>query len=102
MENHHFINNKSTNSMVIFHIYVELPEGKAQQPWPQRFYVITYESGTGLQHFLLALIIGGVLLACMFPVWPMWAKARRWGLTGGGGAGGGRLALHKINGSILP
>ena len=61
--------------MVIFHIYVELPEGKAQQPWPQRFYVITYESGTGLQHFLLALIIGGVLLACMFPVWPMWAKA---------------------------
>ena len=40
-----------------------------------RFYVITYEGGTGLQRFLLGLIIAGVLLACMFPVWPMWAKA---------------------------
>ena len=42
-----------------------------------RFYVITYEGGSGLQHFLLGLIIAGVLLACMFPVWPMWAKASR-------------------------
>ena len=36
--------------------------------------MITYEGGTGLQRFLLGLIIAGVLLACMFPVWPMWAK----------------------------
>lgn len=45
------------------------------------FYVITYESGSGLQHFLLALIILGVLLACMFPVWPMWAKVGVWYLS---------------------
>ena len=67
--------------MVMFHIYVGLPVGKAHHPRPKRFYVITYESGTGLQHFLLALIIGGVLLACMFPVWPMWAKAGRGALV---------------------
>eukprot|EP00401_Gymnodinium_catenatum_P066741 CAMPEP_0117529486 /NCGR_PEP_ID=MMETSP0784-20121206/37856_1 /TAXON_ID=39447 /ORGANISM="" /LENGTH=360 /DNA_ID=CAMNT_0005325807 /DNA_START=118 /DNA_END=1200 /DNA_ORIENTATION=- len=45
------------------------------------FYVITYEGGSGLQHFLLALIIIGVLLACMFPVWPMWAKIGTWYLS---------------------
>lgn len=45
------------------------------------FYVITYEGGSGLQHFLLALIIVGVLLACMFPVWPMWAKIGIWYLS---------------------
>merc|ERR1712137_156961 len=62
---------------------------KKEKKWPDRlektalsphafscegFYVINYEGGSGLQHFLLALIIAGVLLACMFPVWPMWAK----------------------------
>lgn len=45
------------------------------------FYVITYEGGSGMQHFLLALIIAGVLLACMFPVWPMWAKVGIWYLS---------------------
>jgi len=34
-----------------------------------------------MQHFLLALIIAGVLLACMFPVWPMWAKVGIWYLS---------------------
>mmetsp|Transcript_97619 Transcript_97619/g.173873 ORF Transcript_97619/g.173873 Transcript_97619/m.173873 type:complete len:350 (+) Transcript_97619:73-1122(+) len=48
---------------------------------PEGFYVITYEGGSGLQHFLLALIIAGVLLACMFPVWPMWAKVGVWYLS---------------------
>ena len=46
----------------------------------------------GLQHFLLALIIAGVLLACMFPVWPMWAKVPS-GLKGVLGALRWRMAL---------
>mmetsp|Transcript_141766 Transcript_141766/g.395256 ORF Transcript_141766/g.395256 Transcript_141766/m.395256 type:complete len:370 (+) Transcript_141766:74-1183(+) len=67
---------------------------KKPKKWPDRlgrtpnqsfdcegFYVITYEGGSGLQHFLLALIIAGVLLACMFPVWPMWAKVGIWYLS---------------------
>jgi len=48
---------------------------------PEGFYIITYEGGTGLQHFLLALIILGVLLVCLFPVWPMWAKIGVWYLS---------------------
>jgi len=48
---------------------------------PEGYYVILYEGGSGLQHFLLALIIAGVLLACMFPVWPMWAKVGVWYLS---------------------
>mmetsp|Transcript_7879 Transcript_7879/g.18416 ORF Transcript_7879/g.18416 Transcript_7879/m.18416 type:complete len:351 (+) Transcript_7879:86-1138(+) len=47
----------------------------------EQFYVITYEGNNGMQHFLLALIILGVLLVCMFPVWPMWAKIGIWYLT---------------------
>jgi len=67
---------------------------KKPKKWPDRlgrapsqsfdcdgFYVITYQGGSGLQHFLLALIIAGVLLACMFPVWPMWAKVGVWYLS---------------------
>merc|ERR1719343_689462 len=45
------------------------------------YYVITYEGSSGMQHFMLALIITGVLLACMFPVWPMWAKVGLWYLS---------------------
>eukprot|EP00929_Paragymnodinium_shiwhaense_P015336 TRINITY_DN123411_c0_g1_i1.p1 TRINITY_DN123411_c0_g1~~TRINITY_DN123411_c0_g1_i1.p1 ORF type:complete len:348 (+),score=112.63 TRINITY_DN123411_c0_g1_i1:108-1151(+) len=44
----------------------------------EQFYVITYEGGKGMQHFLLALIVAGILLVCMFPVWPMWAKIGIW------------------------
>jgi len=64
---------------------------KPAKKWPDRlgrtpvqkfdcegYYVVTYEGGGGMQHFLLALIIAGVLLACMFPVWPMWAKVGIW------------------------
>mmetsp|Transcript_104552 Transcript_104552/g.205039 ORF Transcript_104552/g.205039 Transcript_104552/m.205039 type:complete len:343 (-) Transcript_104552:87-1115(-) len=67
---------------------------KPAKKWPDRlartpnqrfdcegFYVITYEGGGSMQHFMLALIISGVLLACMFPVWPMWAKVGIWYLS---------------------
>lgn len=72
----------------------ESDSAKKVKKWPDRlgrtpnqhfdcegFYVITYEGGSGMQHFLLALIIAGVLLACMFPVWPMWAKVGVWYLS---------------------
>jgi len=47
----------------------------------EEYYAITYEGSSGMQHFLLGLIIAGVLLACMFPVWPMWAKVGIWYLS---------------------
>eukprot|EP00933_Yihiella_yeosuensis_P028421 TRINITY_DN22236_c0_g1_i1.p1 TRINITY_DN22236_c0_g1~~TRINITY_DN22236_c0_g1_i1.p1 ORF type:complete len:331 (+),score=94.72 TRINITY_DN22236_c0_g1_i1:87-1079(+) len=71
-------------------------DGSEKKPkkWPDRlgrtpnqtfdsegFYVITYEGAKGMQHFLLALIVAGILLACMFPVWPMWAKIGVWYLS---------------------
>lgn len=69
-------------------------DSKPGKKWPDRlartpqqkfdcegYYVITYEGGSGMQHFMLALIIAGVLLACMFPVWPMWAKVGIWYLS---------------------
>jgi len=65
--------------------------GAKPKKWPDRlgqspnqsfdcegFYVITYAGSSGMQHFLLGLMIAGVLLACMFPVWPMWAKVGVW------------------------
>lgn len=45
------------------------------------FYVIMYEGSSGMQHFLLGLIIAGVLLVCMHPVWPIWAKIGGWYLS---------------------
>lgn len=45
---------------------------------PEGYYVLLYEGGSGMQHFLLGLVIAGVLLACMFPVWPVWAKIGVW------------------------
>jgi len=69
-------------------------DDSAKKKWPDRlgrtpqqkfdcegYYVITYDGGGGMQHFLLTLIIAGVLLACMFPVWPMWAKVGVWYLS---------------------
>mmetsp|Transcript_40971 Transcript_40971/g.61917 ORF Transcript_40971/g.61917 Transcript_40971/m.61917 type:complete len:343 (-) Transcript_40971:185-1213(-) len=70
-------------------------DGASEKPsvkkWPDRlirtpnqkfecdgYYVITYEGDTAMQHLFLALIIAGVLLACMFPVWPFWAKVGIW------------------------
>jgi len=71
-------------------------EGEVLKPkkWPDRlqrtanqqfdaegFYVILYEGNAGWQHFLLACIIAGVLLVCMWPVWPIWAKIGIWYLS---------------------
>jgi len=67
---------------------------KKTKKWPDRlqktqnqqfdcegYYVILYEGNTGWQHFLLACIIVGVLLVCMWPVWPIWAKIGIWYLS---------------------
>jgi len=64
---------------------------KTVKKWPDRlakdprqkfdcegFYVVTYEGAGGMRSFLLGLIIAGVLLACLFPVWPFWAKVGVW------------------------
>jgi len=45
------------------------------------YYVIEYEGDSSWQHFLLACIIVGVLLVCMWPVWPIWAKIGIWYLS---------------------
>jgi len=67
---------------------------KKPKKWPDRlqrtpnqqfdttgFYVIEWEGNSGWQHFLLACIIVGVLLVCMWPVWPIWAKIGIWYLS---------------------
>jgi translocation protein SEC62 len=67
---------------------------KKPKKWPDRlqrtqnqqfdaesYYIVMYEGNTGWQHFLLALIIVGVLLVCMWPVWPIWAKIGIWYLS---------------------
>eukprot|EP01055_Gregarina_sp_Pseudo9_P002763 Gregarina_sp_Pseudo_9__2762@NODE_2_length_7458_cov_33_430786_g1_i0_p3_GENE_NODE_2_length_7458_cov_33_430786_g1_i0NODE_2_length_7458_cov_33_430786_g1_i0_p3_ORF_typecomplete_len407_score60_07Sec62/PF03839_16/5_7e41DUF1700/PF08006_11/0_041SURF4/PF02077_15/0_068zfTim10_DDP/PF02953_15/1_9e03zfTim10_DDP/PF02953_15/4_3_NODE_2_length_7458_cov_33_430786_g1_i021283348 len=38
------------------------------------FYVIVYEENTSLNHIVLAVIVTGVLLACLFPIWPFRLK----------------------------
>lgn len=65
--------------------------GDKTKRWPDRlqrapqqtfdcegYYIVVYEGGNGMQKFMLALLIVGVLLACMFPAWPMWAKIGIW------------------------
>lgn len=67
---------------------------KKTKKWPDRlqrtpnqqfdcegYYVVVYEGNAGWQHFLLACIIVGVLLVCMWPVWPIWAKIGIWYLS---------------------
>jgi len=67
---------------------------KKPKKWPDRvqrtpnqqfdcegFYVVVYEGNKGWQHFLLACVIMGVLLVCMWPVWPIWAKIGIWYLS---------------------
>jgi len=57
------------------------PRGNSMQFDPELYYVIEYQGDRGWQHFLLACIIAGVLLVCMWPVWPLWAKIGIWYLS---------------------
>ena len=41
-------------------------------------YIILYEGSKTIQHALSFLAIIGVLVACMFPAWPVWAKIGVW------------------------
>jgi len=52
-----------------------------QQFDSEAFYVIVYEGDKKWQHFMLALVIAGVLLATMWPVWPIWSKIGIWYLS---------------------
>jgi translocation protein SEC62 len=45
------------------------------------FYIIHWEGDSGMRHFLLGLMVAAVLLVCMFPVWPIWAKIGIWYLS---------------------
>jgi len=42
------------------------------------FYIVLYEGSKTLQHVFSAIAIGLVLLLCMFPAWPAWAKIAVW------------------------
>eukprot|EP00397_Hematodinium_sp_SG-2012_P041515 GEMP01045741.1.p1 GENE.GEMP01045741.1~~GEMP01045741.1.p1 ORF type:complete len:344 (+),score=73.29 GEMP01045741.1:88-1119(+) len=49
------------------------------QGWdPNGFYIVNYSGHQGMQYFLLSCIIGAVLIGCLFPVWPFWAKIGGW------------------------
>jgi len=52
-----------------------------QQFDSEGYYVVVYEGSKSWQHFLLACVIAGVLLICMWPVWPIWAKIGIWYLS---------------------
>jgi len=52
-----------------------------QQFDSEGFYVVQYEGSKSWQHFLLFCVIVGVLLICMWPVWPIWAKIGIWYLS---------------------
>jgi translocation protein SEC62 len=45
------------------------------------YYVIDYQGDSTWQYILLGCIIVGVLLVCMWPVWPLWAKIGIWYLS---------------------
>jgi len=52
------------------------------QGWDSNgFYIIDYTGHQGMQYFLLSVIIGAVLIGCLFPVWPFWAKIGGWYCT---------------------
>jgi translocation protein SEC62 len=42
------------------------------------FYIVLYEGSKTMQHVFSAIAIGMVLLLCMFPAWPAWAKIAVW------------------------
>ena len=45
---------------------------------PASLYIVLYEGSKTMQHVFSALAIVGVLVACMFPAWPVWAKIAVW------------------------
>mmetsp|Transcript_110988 Transcript_110988/g.254395 ORF Transcript_110988/g.254395 Transcript_110988/m.254395 type:complete len:341 (-) Transcript_110988:120-1142(-) len=63
--------------------------GKTKK-WPDRlqraprpfnadgYYIIDYEGSQTGRTILVALLVIGILLMCMFKVWPMWAKLGAW------------------------
>lgn len=67
------------------------PNEKATKSWPdilensrdQKFdcnayYIVHHEGDQSMQRLVLAFILIGVPLACMFPVWPRWTKVAIW------------------------
>ncbi|KAF4658623.1 hypothetical protein FOL46_006888 [Perkinsus olseni] len=48
---------------------------------PKGLYIVEWEGSKTMQYVLLAVVITAVLLMCLFPVWPMWAKLAVWYLT---------------------
>ncbi|KAF4667798.1 erg10, acetyl-CoA C-acetyltransferase [Perkinsus chesapeaki] len=48
---------------------------------PKGLYIVEWEGSKTMQYVLLAVIITAVLLMCLFPVWPLWAKFAVWYLT---------------------
>ncbi len=76
----------------------ESPEGTPQKrkKWPDKvirlplteqefeitsFYIVLYEGSKTFQHVLSLVAIALVLVACMFPAWPVWAKIFVWYVT---------------------
>jgi translocation protein SEC62 len=45
------------------------------------FYCIAYEGDPTMQYVLLGVLIVVILMACMFPAWPLWAKLGVWYLA---------------------
>ena len=68
--------------------------GNKKKKWPEKivrlapddqsfeasgsFYIILYEGSKTMQHVFSGIAIGVVLLMCMFPAWPAWAKIAVW------------------------
>lgn len=42
------------------------------------YYIIDYEGSQRVQKLILAFVMIGILLACMWPAWPIWAKIGMW------------------------
>lgn len=61
---------------------VAVPPAQGASPWDEDyFYVIAYEGDRSLQYVLLGALIVFILMACMFPAWPLWAKLGVWYLA---------------------
>jgi len=68
------------------------PESQTAKKWPDRlarvpikegfdpagFYIVEYTGAKGMQYFLMVCIVLCVIIGCLFPVWPFWAKLGGW------------------------